>query len=110
MGIVGAVVGVPLVGGEGELVGARLHDGALEAADIETALDKFLGEPREELGVGGGIAGADIVEGIDEADAEEVAPHAVDVAEGEVAVVGGSHPVGEGFAAGGGGGRGIFGF
>jgi hypothetical protein len=75
------------------------HDGALEVADVEAALDELLGEPREELGVGGRIAGADVVERIDEADAEKVAPHAVDVAEGEVAVVGGGHPGGQRLAA-----------
>ena len=106
VGIVGAVVGVPLVGGEGELVGARLHDGALEVADVEAALDELLGEPGEEFGIGGRIAGADIVDRVDEADAEEVAPHAVHIAQGEVAVVGGGYPIGEGFAAGGGGGSG----
>ena len=50
-------------------------------------LDELLRQLVEQLGIGRRIARADVVERLDDADADEVAPDAVDVALGEILVV-----------------------
>ena len=68
-------------------------------ADIEAALDEFLGQVIEQLRIGRRVAGANVVDRIDDAGAEQVAPHPVDKALGEVLVVLGGEPGGELLAA-----------
>jgi hypothetical protein len=54
---------------------------------VEAAVDELPGQRLEQLGVGRRVAGADVVDRLDDADAEQVAPQAVDVALGEVLVL-----------------------
>ena len=97
--VVDLVVFVPLVGGDRELIRARLADQLHHVARVEVALDELAGQVVEQLGVGRRVAGADVVERLDDADAGQVAPEAVDVALGEVRVVGRRDPVGQLLAA-----------
>ena len=54
------------------------------------------GEAVEEFGMGGGVGGTEVVDGVDEAAAEELGPDAIDGSFGEVGVS--DHPIGEGVA------------
>ena len=85
--VVEPVVFVPVVGLVRKLVGPRLADRADELPHVEVAGDELVGEVVEQLGVGRRVAGADVVDRLDDADAGQVAPEAVDVAAGEVRVV-----------------------
>ena len=81
------------------LVGARLGDELEHVPRVEAALDELLGQPVEQLGVAGRVAGSDVVDGFDEAGPQQVGPEAVDVAAGEVGVVGRGDPLGHLLAA-----------
>ena len=86
--VVDLVVLVPLVRGDRELVGARLADQADRRGGRRSRwLDELPRQIVEQLRIGRRVAGADVVERLDDADAEQVAPEAVDVALGEVGVV-----------------------
>ncbi len=62
-------------------------------ADVVLVLDEVLGQGVEQLGVGRRIGQREIVDRIDDADAEIVAPDAVDEAAGEERIVRRAHPV-----------------
>ena len=80
----------------GELVGAAEDDLADEGFEGAAAGAEFGGEVVEEGGVGGFFAlGAEVVDGADEAAAEELSPEAVDDDSVEQGVVGAGDPVGE---------------
>src|SRR5207244_2964768 len=51
------------------------------------------------LRIGCRVAGADVVDRLDDADPEQIAPQAVDVTPGEVGIVGRGQPGGEAFTA-----------
>ena len=85
--VVDLVVLVPLVRRDRELIRPRLADQPDDVPGVEAALDELVGQVVEQLGVGRRVAGADVVERLDDPDAEEVAPEPVDVAPGEVRVV-----------------------
>ena len=87
MGKIDLVVLVPLVGAHGKLVGAGLADQLDDVSNIEAALNEFLLKVCEQFGIGRRVAGSNVVDGIDDTNAEEVAPKAVDVALGEISVV-----------------------
>ena len=59
------------------LVGARIGDGPHQVPQVETVIDEILRQRVEQRRVARRIRGADIVHRIDDAAAEEVAPHAV---------------------------------
>ena len=54
---------------------------------VEAARDELLRQPVEQLRVGRRIAGADVVDRLDQADAEQVAPQTIDVALGEIRIL-----------------------
>src|SRR5262249_41596168 len=87
VGIVQVVALVPLIGDDGELVRPGLADGLDQLLDVEVALDEVPGQSVEQGGIGRRVAGADVVHRLDDADAGQVTPHAVDVAPREVRVV-----------------------
>ena len=62
---------------------------------VELALDELRREPVEQLGVGGRIARADVVNRLDDAHPEQVTPQAVDITLGKIRVVRAGHPRGE---------------
>ena len=97
--VVDSVILVPFVGGDGELVGPALADGFDHVLHVESAFDEFLSQPIEEFGVGGRVAGANVVKRLDDPDAEQVAPQTVYVAFGEVLIVSAGHPGGQSLAA-----------
>ncbi len=98
--VVRLVVLVPLVRLDRKLVGPRLADQRDHVAGVEAALEELLGEVVEQRGVGGCVPRADVVDRLDDPDAEQVAPESVDVAPGEVWVVGRGDPGGQLLAAG----------
>ena len=77
------------------MVGARQGDGLDEVVEIEVMSREIFGEGVEERFVRGGVGGAEIVDGFNEAAAEEHAPHAVGHGAGEVGVLFRGDPVGE---------------
>ena len=81
------VVLVPFVCANGELIGPGLADERQNGASVETALDEFFFEITQELGIGGRVAGPNIVNWVDDSDAEEVPPETIDVALGEIAII-----------------------
>src|SRR5262249_4356422 len=97
--VVDLVVLIPLIGGDGVLIDARLANRPHDLLGVEAALDKLLGQTVEELRIARRVAGADIIHWLDEPNAEQVAPNAVDVALGEVWILFGSRPPGELLAA-----------
>lgn len=92
-----AAIGVVEVGAE--LVAAAVADVADEAFEIVLVLGEALAEGVEEFGVGGGVGDADVVDGLDDADAEEVAPDDVGEVFGEEGVFGAGEPLDEDLAA-----------
>ena len=86
------VPGVPVVRGDGELIGARFADLGGEGPDVEARPHELRRKVIEELRIGRWIAGTDVVEGFDDAGAEEVTPDAVRVARGEVRIIGRDDP------------------
>ena len=99
MRVVDGVVLVPLVRLHAQLVRARLGDDFHHVPHVETALDELRRQPVEQVGVGRRVAGADVVDRLDDAGAGHVTPEAVHVAPGEVLVVGRGQPSGEGLSA-----------
>ena len=97
--VVRFVVLVPFVGAEAEIVGAAGGDEFHQVTHVEAALDEFVREVLQQLGIARRIAGADVVERLDDAGAGEVAPDAVGVAHGEVVVLRAGHPGGKLVAA-----------
>ena len=100
--VVGAVAEVGDVFGKGDaaaLVGLALQNGAHEGLQIELLLHEMLAGGGEERFVAGGIGDAEVIDGFDEAAAEEVGPHAVHDGALEEFVVGAGEPVREGDAA-----------
>ena len=93
------VVLVPLVGRDAGLVGARIGDGAHQLAQVEIVIQEILGQRVEQRRIAGRIGRADIVHRIDDAAAEEVAPHAVDGGFREERIVLRGQPLGVGQAA-----------
>jgi hypothetical protein len=87
MRVVQRVVLVPAVGLERALIGLRAADEAHQLARVEAALHERARELIEQLRVGGRVARADVVDRLDQAHAEEVAPDPVHVALREVGVV-----------------------
>ena len=85
--VVDLVVGVPRVGLDRELVRPRVQISAHEVPDVEAALDELVGQVVEQFGIGRRVAGADVVERLDDPDAEQIAPEPIDVALGEIRVV-----------------------
>ena len=75
-----------------EVVGARFADRPEHLARVESGAHKQLGEVREQLRVGGRVAGPDVIQGLDDSAAQQVAPHPVHVTGSKIAVVGGRHP------------------
>ena len=71
---------------------------------VETAVDELGGQVVQQLRIGRRVAGADVVQRLDQADAQQIAPQAIDVAAGEVRVVGRGDPGGDLLAP-----RGVFG-
>jgi hypothetical protein len=94
--VVDPVGAVGRVGFGRELVGAGGDDQAHHRAEVMTVAAKLGGEAVEEFGMGGGIGGAEVIDGVDEAAAEELGPDAVGGGLGEVGVL--HHPIGEGLA------------
>ena len=79
--------------------GQELRQASSYAVHVEVAVHEFRGQTIEQGGIGGGIAGTEVIDRLDDAHAQEVAPDAIDVALGEVGVVLGRDPFGEVFAA-----------
>ncbi len=72
--VVDVVVLVPLVRRDRMLIGARLADRLDELLHVEVAVDELVGKLVEQLRIGGWVAGADVIDRLDDADAEQVAP------------------------------------
>ena len=89
------VVAVEGIGRDRRLVGPRPRDRPHQVAEVEAVRDEVPLEPVEQLGVGRGVARADVVDRVDDPPAEEVAPDPVRRRSGEVRVLGGRQPVGE---------------
>ena len=85
--IIDVVVLVPFVRLDRKLIRAALADGLDCGPHVEVALHEFRGEAVEQFGVGGGIAGADVVDRFDDAVAQHVRPHSVRIAAGEVRIL-----------------------
>ncbi len=93
MRIISIVVLVEGVRPDRELVGSRLGDHPDHLLGVELALDECLGQVVQQGGIGRGIAGANIVQGFNDARAVQVAPEAIDIAAREVPIVRGRQPV-----------------
>ena len=95
-----ALIGrVSFDGCAGALIGGAREDEAHELAQVEVSGGEVVCDGGEERFVGGGVGGAEIVDGVDDTDAEEVGPDAVGYGASEVGVTGRGEPVGEGFAS-----------
>ena len=98
--VIDLVILVPFIGYDGELVGARFADVTDDLLRVKAAGNEFLGKFLEQFRVGRWVARADVIQRLNNAGADQVTPHAVDEALGEVAVVACGNPVGEMFASG----------
>src|SRR5207245_3554459 len=83
---------VALVRLAGELVRARRTDVADQFLEIIFVFGEFLAKLLQQLGVGSGIADANIVHRLDDALAKKVSPDNVGQVGGKIGVVGGSQP------------------
>ena len=72
--VVHVVVLVPLVRDDRVLVGPRFADQLDHVPRVEAALDELLRQAVEQLRIARRVAGADVVDRLDDADAEQVAP------------------------------------
>ena len=99
--VVDRVVFVPAIGDVRVLVGARLANGPDQLLHIEAAGDEIPGQSIEQLGIRRRVAGADVVDRLDDAHAKQIAPQAVDIALGKVLVVLRGDPLRQLLAAGG---------
>ncbi len=88
------------IGRDAQLIRARLTDQPHDVAHVEVLIEKLGLQIVEQLRIGRWIAGADVVERLDDAGAGEVTPEAVHVARGEETVVGARQPGGKLFATG----------
>ena len=95
MAVVDLVVLVPFIGGERELIGAALDDDLHQVADIETTLDEFVGQVLQQFRIARRIAGADVIQRLNDTGSGQVAPDAIGIAHGKVIIVGTGHPGGE---------------
>lgn len=96
--VVGAVAEVGDVFGKGDaaaLVGLALQNGAHEGFQVELLLHEVLARGGEERFVAGGIGDAEVIDGLDEATAEKVCPHAVHDGALEELIIGAGEPVRE---------------
>ena len=59
------------------LIGPRRHDPANQLLDVVSAGLELLRQLVQQLGLRGGIVGAQVINGVDEAPAQEVGPHPV---------------------------------
>ena len=66
---------------------------------LKSLADELARQIIEQLGIARRIAGADVVDRLDDADAEQVAPQPIDIAAGKILVVGRSEPGGQLLAA-----------
>ena len=87
-----AVVGVPLVGDDGRLIGPGVDDGAHQVAQIEIVRHEILGQRIQQGRIRRRIGRANIVHRIDDALAQEIAPHPVGDRLGEERIVLGGEP------------------
>ncbi len=99
-GKVARVGGVGGVRFGGKAVGSGGADVADEAFEIVVVGNELRGEVVEQLGVGGRVRDADVIDGIDDADAHVMIPDDVDDIAGEPGVLRRGEPAGDGFAAG----------
>lgn len=95
--IIKLVIAVGVVGFAGNLVGVRGGDGADEVSEIVAVLDRIRRQRLDQRGMRGRIRGAEIINGIHKAAAQEVVPNAVHERAGEEGVVRPRDPVGERF-------------
>ena len=95
MRVVDLVVVVPAVVVHRQPVRPRGADLGEDVPHVEAAVDERPGQVLEEGRVRRRIAGPDVVDRIDDPGAEQIAPQPVDVALGEVGILGGGHPGGE---------------
>ncbi len=98
-GEVPRIGGIGGVGAGGKLVGAGGADVADEFLEVVVVGDEFGSEGIEQLGVGRWVGDADVIDGIDDADAIEVGPDDIDDVAGEPFVVRRGEPIGDGDAA-----------
>ena len=84
--------------GAGELVGPGQRDGADQELQVEVVGRELAGQVVEDLGVRRLVLVVEVIDWLDDAQAEKVRPHAVGSRPREVGIVRGSHPVGEGDA------------
>jgi hypothetical protein len=100
---VDGIVFVPLSGIEAALVGGGIADVANQAFKVVIVCYEVLSEGIQQFGIGSGIAGADIVNGVNDSTSEEIAPVAVHNTLSEVWVFRCCEPLGQLRAATGGG-------
>ena len=81
--------------GAGPLVGLAGDDGADQELQVVVVSHQLTGQVVTQFLVAGGAVFAGPVGRVDEADAEEVGPHAIDDGPREVRVVGRGHPLGQ---------------
>jgi hypothetical protein len=90
---------VPFIWLNRRLVGARIGNGAHQVLKVEVVIGDVFSEGVKESGVGGRIGGADVVDRIDDASTEEIAPDAIGDSFGEKGIVSRDDPIGESVAA-----------
>ena len=81
--------------GAAELVGPAQDDGPDQELPVETMVHEAACQRVEKLGVARWVVRPHVVDRVDQADAEEVGPDAVDRRAGEVGVLGRNHPLGQ---------------
>ena len=99
MRVIYFVILIPFFGADRELICARLADKLHQVAGIEAAVDELVGEIFEQRRIFRRVAGADVIERLDDADASEIAPKTIGVAGGEEPIVRRGDPGGELLAA-----------
>ena len=92
------VVGVEVVLLRAELVSPARHDRLDGPLPAEALFDKLLCQLVHQLGVGGWVGIAEVVDGIDNASPHQVTPDAVHAGSGEERIVRSGQPVGEDFS------------
>ena len=93
VGEVDGVVAVIACRFRGQLVGARGHDEPDEMAHVEIMLREVRGELIQQGRMAGWVRRPEVVDGIDDAAADQLEPDPVDLRAGEVGL--GGKPVGE---------------
>ena len=92
MRVVHGVILVPLGRANRELIDARLADKLDQVPRIEVMVDELAREIFEQGRIAGRVAGANIVERLDDAGAGEIAPKTIGIARGEETVLGRADP------------------